>query len=262
MLFSFLAALSLAIPAKAHEFWLSPTDYQVAPGTPIVAHIRIGQDFDGPAFSYLPRNFFRFDIVSGETIQAVQGRMGDRPALNQPAPKGLAILVHETTDRKLTYKDFALFQRFATHKDAKEALTLHKTRGLPEVGFSETYRRFAKSLVAVGDGAGSDRALGLEVEIVALANPYTETLTELPVQVLYNGAPRAGAQLEVFAKSADKTVTITRQKLDSDGRALVPLTPETEYLLDSVVLKPLPNDDPAAGPVWRSLWASLTFRTP
>jgi uncharacterized GH25 family protein len=256
-------ALSTAA-AKAHEFWLSPDDYVVAPEDVMAVRLRVGQEMKGLALSFLPQGIARFEVVQGDTIRAVDGRMGDNPALQMTAgTDGLAIIVHETTDSILTYDDFAVFQRFVAHKDFRTALADHAARGLPEAGFRETYRRHAKSLVAVGSGAGADRAIGLKIEIVALANPYTDDLAAgLPVQVLLDGAPRADTQVEVFETAPDASVQITRYRTDAEGKVTVPVQPGREYLVDNVDLRALPNDDPAAGPVWHSDWASLTFRTP
>ncbi|MGB8621830.1 MAG: DUF4198 domain-containing protein [Paracoccaceae bacterium] len=258
------SALFSATLAHAHEFWLSPQRYQLAEGEPIRADIRVGQMFTGAAYSYLPDRIARFDLVMGDDLTKVESRMGDRPAMAMAPPAaGLAVLVHETTDSTLTYDDWDTFLRFFQHKAFGDVEARHLARGLPKTGFSETYRRYAKSLVAVGDGAGRDRATGLEVEIVALANPYTDALPDgLPVQVLYQGAPRAERQLEVYERAPDGTVSDLRLTTDAQGRVMVPVLPGREYLLDSVVLRGTGNDDPAAGPVWHSLWASLTFKMP
>ncbi|MGC9369126.1 MAG: DUF4198 domain-containing protein [Paracoccaceae bacterium] len=259
------AGLLLSVAAsQAHEFWIEPGRYQIAPGETISADLRVGQNFEGPAQSFIPARFARFEIVTGDTLTPVRNRMGNRPALSQPAPaEGLTVIVHETEDRRLTYTEWQTFVNFVTHKAFPDTLDCHAARGLPQTGFSETYRRFAKALVAVGGGAGTDRALGLEIEIVAQANPYTDALPGgLPVQVLYQGRPRAGAQLEVFDKAPSGTVTVTRLTLDDRGRAAVPVAPGHEYLLDSVAMRAIGSDDPAQGPVWHSLWASLTFAMP
>lgn len=261
----FLAAPLLStVSAQAHEFWLSPEQYEVAPGAPLVADIRVGQNFKGVAYSYLPNNIVRFDLVQGDAVLPVKSRMGDRPAMTMPAPgEGLVVLVHETTDSTLTYKEFDIFKRFVEHKAFPGVLEQHAARGLPQNMFSESYRRFVKSLVAVGNGEGADRRMGLETEIVALANPYTDALPGgLPVQVFFQGAPRNDAQLEVFDKLNGETVAVTRLRTDDQGRVTVPVAPGHEYLLDAVVLLDTGNDDAAKGPVWRSLWASLTFRMP
>jgi Domain of unknown function (DUF4198) len=263
LLVSLALALSAA-PAKAHEFWLSPDDYAVAPEDVMQVRLRVGKSMQGPALPYLPQDVARFEVVQGNSIRPVEGRMGDNPALDMAAQTdGLAVVVHETGDTVLTYDDFALFQRFVAHKDFRTALADHQARGLPQTGFSETYRRHAKSLIAVGSGAGADRAMGLKIEIVAQANPYTDDLTGgLPLLVLLDGVPRADAQLELFQTAPDGTVTTTLHRTDAAGRVTVPVRPGMEYLADSVSLQALDNDDAAAGPVWHSDWASLTFRTP
>jgi uncharacterized GH25 family protein len=262
-----LAALVLPFSinaANAHEFWLSPEAYTLAPDDKMQVRLRVGSGMKGAVVSFLPQDIARFEVVQGDSLRPVEGRMGDNPALVMEAgTDGLAVVVHETADSRLTYTDFAVFQRFVAHKDFATALADHAARGLPETGFQETYRRHAKSLIAVGDGAGADSAMGLVIEIVALANPYTDDLTAgLPVLVLLDGAPRGDAQVELFETAPDATVTTTLHRTDADGRVVLPVRPGMEYLVDSVVLRALPNDDPTAGPVWHSDWASLTFRTP
>lgn len=258
-----MAALSTGA-AKAHEFWLSPDDYTIAPEDVMAVRLRVGQEMKGAALSYLPNAITRFEVVQGDGIRPVEGRLGDNPALQMAAETdGLAIIVHETADSELNYSDFAVFQRFVAHKDFRTALADHAARGLPEAGFRETYRRHAKSLIAVGSGAGADRAIGLKIEIVALANPYTDDLTAgLPLLVLLDGAPRADTQVELFQTAPDGTVTITRHRTDAEGKVTVPVLPGMEYLVDNVDLRALPNDDSKTGPVWHSDWASLTFHTP
>jgi uncharacterized GH25 family protein len=263
LLTALLVTLSINA-ADAHEFWISPEAYSVAPQADMQARLLVGSGMKGAVVSYLPQDIVRFEVVQGDSVRRVEGRMGDNPAMLMAAGvDGLAVVVHETTDSLLTYTDFAVFQRFVAHKDFATALADHAARGLPETGFQETYRRHAKSLIAVGSGAGADRPMGLAIEIVALANPYTDDLSVgLPVLVLLDNAPRQDAQVELFETAPDGTVTTTLHRTDADGRVVLPVRPGMEYLVDSVVLRRLPNDDPAAGPVWHSDWASLTFRTP
>jgi len=261
---TFIALVGGVSSAKAHEFWLSPDDYTLDRADVMEVRLRVGSGMKGMALSYFPNEIARFDVVQGDFVRPVTGRIGDNPALSMAAETGgLAILVHETTDSRLTYSDFAVFQRFVAHKDFKTALADHAARGLPETGFQETYRRYAKSLVAVGTGAGADRVMGLKIEIVAMANPYTDDLSAgMPLLVLMDGAPRVDVQVELFQTAPDGTVITTLYRTDTEGKVVVPVQPGMEYLVDSVALLPLPNDDAMAGPVWHSDWASLTFRTP
>ena len=230
-----------------------------------MADIRVGQNYEGNAYAYFPANFRIFEIAQGDTRVPVEGRLGDRPALSQAAPAdGLAVLVHVTKDYTLTYSEGDKFREFVTHKDATWVLEAHAARGLPDTGFGEAYSRYAKSLVAVGDGAGADREYGLLTEITALANPYTDDLTGgMPVRVTYEGAPRADVQVEVFEKAADGTVTVSTVRADAEGVAVVPVTPGHRYMLDAVVLRePDAALSEEKGVVWESLWANLTFAVP
>ncbi len=259
------ALLLLAPPAFAHEFWIDPLDFAPPPDAPVRAEIRVGQNFVGAGYSFNPQQFRRFDIVTADGVVPVEGRAGDRPALDMALPEpGLAILVHQTTDTRLRYTEWEKFVTFCTHKDFRWVLERHEARGLPRSDFRELYSRHAKALVAAGgDGAGQDRVVGLTVEIVALANPYTDDLSDgLPVQVVYQGQVRADVQVELFARDPDGEVSVSLHRTGPDGIARLPVVAGHSYLADHVVMRELdPGDDPAA-PVWESLWASLTFAVP
>lgn len=257
-------ATSSAFSAQAHEFWLLPTDFTIEDGEQIEVSLRNGQKMNGVEVPYLPGTIAQFDLVIGDTITPVVSRLGDTPAMNLAAPgSGLAIVVHQTNPTLLTYKDFAKFQRFVIHKAMPQILAEHAARGLPETGFVEDYSRYAKTLIAIGAGEGADRAMGLRIEIVALANPYTDDLSAgMPLQVLLDGQPRGAAQLGLFVTAPDGTITETPYITDATGQVTVPAQAGYTYLADSVDIFALPNNDPAAGPVWHSDWASLTYFVP
>jgi uncharacterized GH25 family protein len=260
-----LFVAGIAFPAMSHEFWISPETYVVDPGSSIRAEFRVGQNMKGSGFSFLDFQSERFDYVTAQGTRPVPARMGDRPALNLEAPvdNGLVVVVHQTVDSELTYREWDKFVAFTEHKDFTWALDEHRAHGWPETGFKESYRRHAKSLVAVGDGAGTDSFSGMAIEIVAVTNPYTDDLSGgMIVDVIYENAPRANEQVELFEKSPEGEVVITRHRTDTTGRAVLPVKGGHEYLVDSVVIRLTGNEDIAAGPVWHSLWGSLTFKTP
>ncbi|MBM2575909.1 DUF4198 domain-containing protein [Jannaschia sp. Os4] len=267
----FAAALCLAMgQAQAHEFWIEPESFEVEAGDPLAATFRNGEAFVGSTFSFLPTRSERLDLVAGGAAAPIDARVGDNPAIQlDEAPDGLVALVHETGESALTYRPRAgrsgweRFVGFVTHKQMTGILEAHKAAGLPEEGVTEGYVRYAKALVAVGDGAGQDAPTGLRTEIVALANPYTDDLADgLPVRVILDGEPRSGAQVELFARAPDGTVEITLHDADADGVAVLPVEPGHVYLADSVAMKPGPGFSGGDGPMWRSLWAALTFAVP
>lgn len=257
-----LVAAFLASPLPAHEFWIAPLDYQIAPDAALRADLKVGDKLKGADFAYVPPNFRRFDVVVDGEVIPVTGRAGDMPALNMVVGReGLATVVHVTKDYTLTYKDRATFERFCAHKDIGWACAAHDGRGLDPDVVREMYTRFAKSLVALGNGQGADVELGLETEIVAEANPYTDDLTGgFPVRVLYQGAPRADTQVELFEQAGDGTVAIRLYRTDANGRAVVDVSPGHVYLLDAVKMLELPIEE--GKPAWSSRWASLTFAVP
>ncbi|MEM6727282.1 MAG: DUF4198 domain-containing protein [Pseudomonadota bacterium] len=255
---AFISAL-WASPLAAHEFWISPVDAQVPPGAPLVADIRVGENFVGNAFSYVERNTTRYDLIwQGETVDP-EATLGDRPILNRVLPgEGLAIMVYESSNSGLTYDNWQKFVDFVEHKDLRGALERHAARGLPQTGFRETYRRYAKSLMAVGNGAGSDEVVGLATEIVALANPYDPELGEtLPVKVLLRGEPRVDVQVEIYERNAAGDVSVSTARTDGEGVALIAVKPGHDYMLDSVYLTERRNRT-----AWHSMWANLTFSVP
>ncbi len=249
--------------ALAHEFWISPQSYLIKRGEQVKADLRVGQNFEGAAYSFRPSGFETFNIVADDRVFKVPGRLGDIPALQLETPAdGLLVVVHETKDNSLTYTEWPKFVKFAEHKAFPTTLEDHEARGISKEKFVERYRRYAKSMVAVGDGAGNDRQVGMKTEIVALANPYTDAITEMPIQVFLDQEPRVDAQIEVFEKSPDDVVEISLYRTNNQGIANIPVKPGFEYLFDAVAMIPLENSDPDKGPVWWSLWAALTFLVP
>lgn len=257
-----LLSVTAAGQVLSHEFWIAPARYTVEPNAPIVATLRVGERFKGSSQAYLTGNFKRFDVVMNGKTTKVDGRLGDDPAMRMTAPdSGLAVIVYQSTKDHVRYSKWEKFEAFARHKNFTEVLDTHATRGLPRVDFQERYFRFAKSLVAVGHGRGTDTEVGLETEFVAEGNPYTDRFeTGFPVRLLYQGKPRGQAQVEVFERAPDGRVEVRLLKTDADGRFTVATKAGHEYLLDAVVIRPLEAADPKVNPVWETLWAQFTFR--
>ena len=259
-----LLAVAANSPGFAHEFWISPERYKVDPGGRLVAVLLTGDRFEWYSNPYIPEDFKRFEVLlAGKTLK-VPGRLGDDPALDMTLPgEGLGVIVHETSGLFISYSKPGEFEGLLREKGVLDVLKAHRARGLPDTGFRERFIRFAKSLVAVGHAKGQDRVTGLETEFVAGANPYTDDVSGgVPFKLLFGGKERAGAQVEVFTRSPDGEVALELLHTDGQGKVLVPAKPGFEYLLNSVVFRPLEAKDPANDPVWESLWAQFTFTIP
>lgn len=259
-----LIAVLVALPAQAHELWIAPHAYQPAPDAAIVADLTNGENFEGNHLVYLPRLFDRFEIISGDNVVSVTGRLGDQPALNHTSHGvGLHIVLYQSRVETLNYASFEKFESFAVHKGYPDIAARHAARGLDPVRMKEVYTRFSKSLIGVGSAQGQDRRLGLETELVALENPYTDIMADgLDVQLFYRDDPRADAQIELFDKAPDGTVRLTLHRTDANGRATLPVKPGHAYMVNAVVLRAPDARHARHRAVWESLWANLTFAVP
>lgn len=247
-------------PVRAHEMWIEPNRHRIAAdGTALIGNTRIGENFKGYSTLYLPEDFERFEIMDSAGTYPVTGRLGDRPALNIiPRQEGLAVVIFFSKDRTVDYSDWKKFADFLTSMGIAPPLERHMERGLDPNMFVESYRRAAKSLIAVGSGGGADRYSGMPFELVAQENPYTRPgkLDEaLPVQLLRNGSPAPDMQVTLFHLNG-ATLTTQHLRTDMQGLVSVPSLGPGRYLLNAVSLieRTGPNQAP-----WHTIWASLTY---
>lgn len=259
-----LFAVSMALPAQSHEFWIEPLAYNVSADVMLQAELVNGQFFEGSKLAFLPQRFLSFEMSSGIRRQDVENRLGARPALdNTPLGDGLHIISYASQMATLTYKEWEKFLSFAKHKAFNGIEAAHDARGLPRTDFDEGYWRLAKTLIGVGSAQGKDVRTGLITEFVALDNPYTDDVSNgMRFQLFYGDAVRANAQVELYRKPATGGETvITVHRTNADGIVTVPVQAGFSYMVDAVVLR-VPNAQTMAnsGVVWETLWASTTFQ--
>ncbi len=258
-----LCAALLAGPAAAHEVWIDPEAWSVAPGEDLRAAIRNGQEFEGSSLPWLPRRVVRAEVIDAEGTREIEGRPGDTPAVTvTPRGDGLATLLYVSTPFDLTYDGFETFAFFLEEKGLSELLTEHEARGLPRDDVTESYTRHAKALVSVGEGQGADAFRGMEIELVAEADPYAEPAPDrMTFRLFYRDEPLAGHRVTLFDRGPDGAVETRHAETDAEGRAGFEVAPGHVYLADAVVVRE-PSGEGPADAMWESLWSSLTFAVP
>ena len=256
------AAAALAVSAGsalAHEFWLEPVNYRVQPGERIVARAINGEEFRGREFSYSATGYRRSGVMAGGIDNPIPGNTGDRPAVSvEPAGPGLNILYHASTMNVLTYPGMEKFESFLRGKHLDWGVEAHRAKGLPEEGIREAYFRMVKSLVAVGNGAGADRKVGLAFELMALDNPYTSA-GDIRIALMRSGKPVPNYPIYVFRKNGAE---VSKLSLNTDGKGIVtvPRGPGGEFMVNAVELsEPSDRIKQAAKAHWQTLWAALTY---
>ena len=92
----------------------------------------------------------------------------------------------------------------------------------PKEKLKEAYARYVKTLITLdGSTDGEDKPTGLKIEIIALAHPLKLAAAQpMPVQVLYDSQPLAGAKIKVFIGIGNE---FTHQIYsEADGKAEIP----------------------------------------
>lgn len=255
-----LLAAFFAASAFGHEFWLEPHDYTPPFTVPIIASVRVGEQFDGAAYPYVPSRLQSARLFDANGSKSIAGQAGQSPAIHVwSEADGLQILTWQSTPSTVGYRDFNDFVEFLKEEDLHWVVCRHRQRGLPDTGFSEAYSRYAKSLVQVG-GGGRDRATGLAYEWVAQGNPYQPhdrlAAAVLPVLLLGQNKPLADTPVSIFRKTlSGEEVSSTVDRTDARGKVMIDISQRGEYLLSAVVMT---EQDDHQQP-WHSRWVSLTF---
>ena len=252
-----LFATFVASQALAHEYWIEPDRHAVAPGDPIAARMRVGQDFAGPIFPYLSHRFHNYAVHDRTGTHPVKALEGDEiSARIDAAAAGLTIITYQSTADTATFETLTDFADYLDYEGLGRVVEQRRTAALPAAGFAEDYVRCAKTLIQAGpvEAADQDRPTGLPAELVALDNPFTPGLARLRVRMLWQGAPEAGLQVAVFHRAEQ----VTRQlyTTDAEGVVEIDVTRPGRYLLNAVHIQRTGRYE---GTVWESHWASLTF---
>jgi uncharacterized GH25 family protein len=246
--------------AHAHEFWIDPVTFTPALAATVPITLRIGSDFRGNTYPYVRSLDRGFKLVTARGTIPVKSIDGDDPASEVTfRTPGLAILWHRRAPEPVTFDTMKAFEETLVDEGLEAIAAAHKASGRSQTKIKELFARCAKALLQVGvSREGNDRAVGLPLELVAEANPYTHPKDDpLPVQVLLNGKPLPNALVKVF-NSADATAA-QRLRSDAAGRVVIAASRKGDYLVSAVHME---TAKPADKADYVSLWASLTFARP
>ena len=259
----FLGGLFSVANISAHEMWIEPVQYDVALGSTILAHEKVGTNFKGNEYAYLSESYIELLLsVNGKT-RDVKSRIGDLPAIHEKAnEEGLTVLSARTSTSTVVYKAWDEFEGFIKSKGLDWVLKEHRKRDLSESDVSEAYSRYPKSLVKVGHGKGKDVFLGMPIEWLAENNPYINTDEPVKLRLLWHGKPFKNTHVTIFNRIEGKLIT-SELITDSEGKIEVPRANGGEFLVNSVqMIKPSKTIADLTGAVWESLWASMTYQIP
>jgi hypothetical protein len=177
---------------------------------------------------------------------------------------GAYVLVFETDNHAQSHLPAIRFNDYLRVEGLTPALQQRERTHRMDADGSESYSRQAKSIVQVGPpGAGPQaqvtRPSGLLLEIIPEQSPYAEPRpATLPVRVIYEGRPLAGALLKLTNLEHDAT-PLEMHLTDREGRANFTLPGEGTWLLNVIWTKPLPSSRETD---FETVFSSLSFGLP
>src|SRR3954453_1089694 len=258
-----LLAVSAAGAVQAHNFWIEPSTLTPAPGQRVAVRLRVGIDLKGDPVPRDPALMKRFVAAGPSGDSPVPGVPDTEPAgFEAFAVPGLYTIVYDSGRSPLEL-DAAKFEEYLRDEGLERISALRARQGKSAAGAKEVFSRCAKSLLNVGSGGsgpGFDRVFGQRLELVAEKNPYVMAGGGgLPVRLLYEGKPLAGALVMALQRDRPDKVDKITARTDAKGRATLKLDRPGFWLVKAVHMIPAPPD---AGADWESFWASLTFALP
>ena len=260
-----IAVLALLphLPAEAHDFWLQPERFTLAPNTAMPLTLQVGH---GPyrQRSQIPlRRIIRFAAI-GEDGAAIDLRASLHPGaasndgmltLRQP---GTHVLLLETDSKAQSHLPALRFNDYLRVEGLTPALAARERNQRTHADGSENYSRCAKALVQVGtELSGRVTApLGLPLEIIPMLNPYAERQSaRLPIEIQYFGKPLAGATVKLTDLEHDAEPLETRIS-DSHGRAEFSMPKAGRWMVNVVWTRELPRTSDTD---FETVFSSLSF---
>jgi len=254
----------VAAPVMAHDFWLQPTRFQVAPNAPLEATFLVGHAALRERWRNNDRIVVMNDVFARRATDLRGGlRTGKFDLVTRFSAPGLHVLGMQSN---YAFSDLPAirFDDYAKEEGLALITAARQRSGNAAKPGRERYSRRAKSLVQVGAQTAANQKqatqpIGLKLEIVPDRNPYAlDASRMLPVHVLYNGRRLANATVKLTNLGNDaKPVAIA--VTDRAGRARFRVPANGNWLLNVVWGEPVagnPRFD------FDTTFSSLTFGYP
>lgn len=259
------AALALTAGlALAHDMFLKPASYFVAPGVPI-SSVLLNGTFDRSSNSIDRKRLLDVSVVSpagrARVDTSAWDAKGDTSRVSFPTGRAGTYVLGVSTEATSIELDAKDFNEYLELDGLPDELARRKKAGELAVDAHERYAKHVKSVVQVGESRteGYATVLGYPAEIVPLENPYALARGgTLRVRILVDGKPVAGQHVVFGARTpSGGTLAERGTRTGPDGVAGVPVTaPGVWYVKFIHMRKLVPSAD---GVTHESKWATLTF---
>ena len=246
--------MSVASAARAHDTWLLPARFEVAPGASIDLELTSGMKFPEPESVVAPDRIATSGVRLGGRTLTLEPKSPTRAALRlsaaAPTP-GVAVLWVASRPRtlSLTPDDVRHYLEEIGAPPAVEARWRQQRR------FRESYSKLAKTYVKVGEASNDTswrQPVGLGLEFLPLQDPTAlHAGSEFAVRLVRDGKPLGDFTVSALPPAGGKPV---RARTDRDGRAVFMLDRAGPWLLRGTLIE----ESSAPDTDWQSLFATLT----
>lgn len=247
--------------ARAHDFWIEPSNFRPAPEEVLKIGLRVGMSFKGDAVPRNPEKIDRFEIMNSAGVKPVAGMDGVDPAGSVKVESAGLHVIGYRSKRSFIELEAAEFEAYLKEEGLGRIIALRKERGESDKKGTEAYSRSAKAVVQVGEGGtgGFDKPMGFTFEIIPQKNPLAlrPQQDELPLILLFDGKPAAG--MEVFAMHKVSPESAIQAQTDAAGRVSFRLTKPGVWMIKSIHMAPAAAELKVD---WESVWATLVFEIP
>lgn len=253
-----------ATAARAHDFWLQPLNYWIAPHSAVMTSLQVGhgefrQRWNAEASRVVTFRSIGPDGGHDHLRELRVGSMDQDHLVSFGAP-GTHVLVLQTSYAASTLPGLR-FTDYLKQEGLTPAIELRRRMRTEDRPGREIYSRRAKALVQVGPATAKvqpwvTNPMGLSLEIVPDLNPYAPGAgQELPVHVLLDGRPLPGATVKLNNLQFDGRPLQT-VLTDAGGRAVFKFPRTGSWQLNVIWTKPL-SGNPRAD--FDTTFSSLTF---
>jgi uncharacterized GH25 family protein len=251
--------LLITILVQAHEFWLQPDKFFYKPGEVMKISFNVGEDFMGEPWNTKRTRIERLELHQLDKTTDLRDSLIEDVKENLSLSlnaEGTHMLVMQSSHAFIELQA-AKFNEYLKEDGLDEVLQYRQKNNLMDKPGKETYARYTKLMVQVGDkrDATYKKSAGLPLEIFIEKNPYNIALGEkVKFKIMFQNKPLFGARVMVWNRTNNLT---TKQPVYTlqDGTIEARISNKGPWMIS--VVKMLPSKEKNAD--WESYWGSLVF---
>ena len=277
-----MVCLSAALSAQAHEFWINPAPNPLQVGDAARLTLEVGEYFRGDKLPFVGSQTVALRAYSAASVRDLTPVLSLRatlPVLSMALPTAGTQMVIFDSQPSFISLPADTFHAYLHDEGLDFIKAMRIAAGTATEPGRERYRRYVKTLVraiaATQPAAGQLAALaakdmtyairtGQRLELVPLSDPLAMAPGDaLSLQVLFDGAPLAGALLKAWNKGdgepgnkREGQTVIVRATTAADGKVVVNLPYAGAWMLSVVHMVPAVGVKDID---WDSLWGNLSF---